>query len=324
MSRHRKLPENKGDRCQSAWRATETEGRTTNSISTEAPGVEVPLGLLDSIDLYCAVVDAAGDIVSANEKWQSLFGTLTSEGPSGPVWDLLSEGKGALPGAVRDGLRNLELGQTVDLGRSRLGKNGEAERSIAWRCSRTSARDSDECFYLVVGRDLTTEIRLRQSLQAVQRDLTNSRLELERKATALKEVIATVEAEKQAVAGVYEHNISRVVEPLLQQLKERCRESEQHSIEVLESCLRSVLSPSAVTLERICPELTAREIQICNMIRQGFATKQIALVLSLSSQTVQTHRKNIRRKLGIRSKRVSLEKSLQRLEREGADGEDQD
>ncbi|MDH3891028.1 MAG: helix-turn-helix transcriptional regulator [candidate division Zixibacteria bacterium] len=321
MSRQREFPENECDSTRCSEPGADPERQTAHSIKIESSGVQVPLGLLDSMNLCCAVVDATGCIVSANSHWQSVFGAVVDDGPSEPIWEVLSEGKGPLPSRVREGLRNLELGQTIDLGHSRPGKGSEVERTLTWKCSLTSARHSDECFYVVVGRDLTGEGSLGQALEDSQRDLAKSRLELKRKSIALQEVVATVEIEKQAVASVYEHNISRVVEPLLLQLKERCRDSERHSIEVLESCLKSVLSPSAVNLERVCEGLTSREIQICNMVRQGFATKQIASVLSLSNQTVQTHRKNIRRKLGIRSKRVSLEKSLKRLEQGTEDGE---
>jgi len=55
------------------------------------------------------------------------------------------------------------------------------------------------------------------------------------------------------------------------------------------------------------------------MIRHGLSARQIASVLVLSTQTVQTYRKNIRRKLGILNKRVSQEKYISRLECDAAD-----
>jgi DNA-binding CsgD family transcriptional regulator len=42
------------------------------------------------------------------------------------------------------------------------------------------------------------------------------------------------------------------------------------------------------------------------LVRLGSGTKDIAELLNASFETIQTHRKNIRRKLGLRRKGVSL------------------
>ena len=45
--------------------------------------------------------------------------------------------------------------------------------------------------------------------------------------------------------------------------------------------------------------LTKRELQILQQIGFGKNTKEIALLLNLKSSTIETHRKNIRKKLGL-------------------------
>lgn len=47
--------------------------------------------------------------------------------------------------------------------------------------------------------------------------------------------------------------------------------------------------------------LTAREVEIVRLIAQGSKTREVAETLHLSPHTVNTHRKNIFKKLGIRS-----------------------
>jgi DNA-binding NarL/FixJ family response regulator len=44
--------------------------------------------------------------------------------------------------------------------------------------------------------------------------------------------------------------------------------------------------------------LTARETEILDFIARGFTSKQIARELNISPYTVNTHRDNLRRKLG--------------------------
>lgn len=52
--------------------------------------------------------------------------------------------------------------------------------------------------------------------------------------------------------------------------------------------------------------LTLTELKVCNFIRTGKTTKEIAQALKISVETVQTHRKNIRKKLGVNGHKNQL------------------
>ena len=60
-------------------------------------------------------------------------------------------------------------------------------------------------------------------------------------------------------------------------------------------------------------KLTPREIEICNMIKSGLTTKEISNFLNSSSQTIDKHRKNIRKKLGLTQRYINLTSFLQSL-----------
>jgi DNA-binding NarL/FixJ family response regulator len=49
------------------------------------------------------------------------------------------------------------------------------------------------------------------------------------------------------------------------------------------------------------PELSAREREVLQLIAEGWKTRQIALKLSVSVKTIETHRRQIMDKLGIYS-----------------------
>jgi DNA-binding CsgD family transcriptional regulator len=55
-------------------------------------------------------------------------------------------------------------------------------------------------------------------------------------------------------------------------------------------------------------------MKIAGLIRQGKTTKEMASVLNLSSRTVETHRKNIRKKLGLRDRKANLRTKLLSLQ----------
>ena len=49
------------------------------------------------------------------------------------------------------------------------------------------------------------------------------------------------------------------------------------------------------------PTLTAREREITQLLAEGKSSKEVAVILNLSTKTVETHRSNIMRKLGLHS-----------------------
>lgn len=52
--------------------------------------------------------------------------------------------------------------------------------------------------------------------------------------------------------------------------------------------------------------LTAQELRVADLIRQDASSKEIAQVMNISTRTVETHRENIRRKLGLAGTRSNL------------------
>jgi DNA-binding CsgD family transcriptional regulator len=57
--------------------------------------------------------------------------------------------------------------------------------------------------------------------------------------------------------------------------------------------------------------MTPTEIAICNMIRNGMRTKEIAEMRGISEATINRHREKIRRKLKITNQDVNLATFLQ-------------
>ncbi len=56
--------------------------------------------------------------------------------------------------------------------------------------------------------------------------------------------------------------------------------------------------------------LSTAELRVATMIKKGFTSPQIARSLSVSPDTVKTHRKNIRKKLNIHNSKINLETYL--------------
>jgi two-component system, NarL family, response regulator len=75
---------------------------------------------------------------------------------------------------------------------------------------------------------------------------------------------------------------------------------------------RYLPSAIAAALSSQLPDLTAREIQVLNLIVQGLANKQIAFNLSIAEHTVKNHVKNILSKLGVQDRTQAATAAIQR------------
>jgi len=108
-------------------------------------------------------------------------------------------------------------------------------------------------------------------------------------------------------------NLDVLILPLIALLRStQLTEAQLHLLDTLEFNLRQVVSGFGMTVTEANPRLSSREAQICNMIRQGKDTKQIAQDLGVSYFTVITQRKAIRKKLGLCNRKQNLARYVSR------------
>lgn len=95
--------------------------------------------------------------------------------------------------------------------------------------------------------------------------------------------------------------------PLVERLKKTCNGNNKEIITSLENKLRQFQLVSPDNLKEI---LSYTEIQVVSFIREGKSSKEIAAILNISKSTVDTHRDNIRRKLGLKNTHQNLKDIL--------------
>jgi DNA-binding NarL/FixJ family response regulator len=148
------------------------------------------------------------------------------------------------------------------------------------------------------------EISLRQTTHELRAQTT----ELQNKNIALKEIISQVELDRKALQDQMRMNIELTVLPLLSKLEspDTPPEAWKTYLHVVRQNLEDVTSSfsSKVSDERV--RLSPREVEICNMIRNGLTNKEIAELMNISLLTVERHRHNIRKKLRIDNEKVNL------------------
>jgi DNA-binding CsgD family transcriptional regulator len=145
---------------------------------------------------------------------------------------------------------------------------------------------------------------------------TNRQLMLERQAlreanAALRGVLARIEEEKLKIHKDIQANVEKVLMPIIYALLTEVPKTNRKYVELLRDNLMEISSPFANQLTQKYHSLTPTEISICNMVRSGLQSKEIAQMRGVSTATISRHRERIRRKLGIANKEVNLTTFLQ-------------
>jgi len=146
--------------------------------------------------------------------------------------------------------------------------------------------------------------RLREKLETKVEERTRS---LEETNTALRLMLKKEEEVKNELEEKIASNVKELVFPYLEKLKmSRLDNRQEKFLSIMESNLNQIVSPFLRTLTSKFLALTPGEIQVANLVRHGKTTKEIAGILNTSIRTVEFHRANIRKKIGIKNKRLSL------------------
>ena len=161
--------------------------------------------------------------------------------------------------------------------------------------------------------EITARFMAEQDLQENNRQLLLERKALQETNAALRVVLANIEDEKKRIYENIQLSIEKVVMPILHALMPAVANNKRKYIDLLKTNLEEITSPFANRNLNHYRSLTPMEVNICNMIRNGLRTKEIARLRGVSAATINRHREHIRRKLKITNRQVNLTTYLQSL-----------
>jgi DNA-binding NarL/FixJ family response regulator len=72
-------------------------------------------------------------------------------------------------------------------------------------------------------------------------------------------------------------------------------------VNLVETLIEEIVYPITKKRSSILDNLTVRETQIVSLIKEGKSSREIAKMLVVSKKTVDFHRANIRKKLGLQN-----------------------
>jgi DNA-binding CsgD family transcriptional regulator len=161
---------------------------------------------------------------------------------------------------------------------------------------------------------IAVRVAAEQELQEINKQLSLERAALQEANAALRGVLAKIEEEKKQIYRDLQANIDKIVMPIVHALSVEVPKGQRKYLEILRNNLEEVTSPFLGRVMTRYHSLTPTEIAICNLIRGGMRTKEIAQLRGISAATVNRHREHIRRKLEIANRGVNLTTHLQSLE----------
>ncbi len=277
--------------------------------------------VLDNSADAIGIVDAKGKFRRWNKRAEELFGYHFEELKGKSAFDLYarqSELEQMLSRLRQQGyVRNFE----VNIRR----KDGQI---IPFDMSIRVLREGGMIIGSVcVARELSqikqVQAALRKSNEELEKRVKERTAELSAANTKLEEAniaLRVLLEKKDESKAVHEQNlvfnIQQLIQPCLDKLHSSGLDAYQDFyMRMIQSQINEIISP----LKRNLSDkygLTQTEVELVELIKQGHQTKHIAEHLNLSRRTIDTHRHNIRKKMGLLNKGVNLRAHLLTLDRD--------
>jgi c-di-GMP phosphodiesterase len=160
-------------------------------------------------------------------------------------------------------------------------------------------------------KELSGREILEKQLLKTQRQLVAKTQNLEKKNIALQEFMRMMNAEEARVRQEVKSQVDRWLVPVLHRMK--LRGAPATYVDVLKGNIEGIASAFGAKIADPMLKLTPREVEVSGMIRNGLSSKEIARLLNSSTRTIDAHRNNIRKKLGLANKQTNLITYLQQM-----------
>lgn len=163
-----------------------------------------------------------------------------------------------------------------------------------------------------------TEKKLRQSHAELEKKVQKRTMELQMKNqeisdanTSLRVLLEQQERSKKEIEQTISNNLKENILPYLDLLKEEMKDRKgEIYTTIIETNIDKITSSFSKELSSKLLNLTPREIQVANLVRQGRTSNNIAELLNLTHGTVESYRLNLRKKLGINGRKINLRSYL--------------
>ena len=251
------------------------------------------------------ITDLEGSLIYVNESAVKFWGYDNKQEMLGRFLPEFWDGKRILQTVEELHCKGYSKGE--DIGKQKDGTLFDVEYSASL------IRDEDGEPLAMFGSfvDITKRKTAQRTSKKKQQELIAKSNELEEVNAALRVLLKKRAEDKNEFEDKVVLNVKKLVEPYLEKLqKSKLNERQKTYIEIIQANLNDIISPFARNVSSVYYRLTPQEIQIADLIKQGKTNKEIAAIMSLSLKTIEFHRTNIRKKLGLKNRKANLRTHL--------------
>jgi PAS domain S-box-containing protein len=269
--------------------------------------------MLNSTHDLALLAERNGTVLAANTRMAERFGKSPEEFKGLNIYSLMpSEAVG------------LRKSKAQEMLRTKLPLNYTEERmGHFFDCNLFPILNNDGSVksFTVFVQDVTERFKCEEALRKAGKELEHQvnekTFELQDKTTNLQEVNTALrvllnkrDEDKKELEKKVLLNVREMIEPYLDKLKKT-------NLGIIESNLNDIISPFVCGMSINLLNFTPTELQVANLVKRGKTTKEIASILNLSAKTIEFHRDNIRKKLGIKNRKINLRTHLLSLPQHG-------
>jgi PAS domain S-box-containing protein len=158
-------------------------------------------------------------------------------------------------------------------------------------------------------RDTTEQKRTMDILKDNERQLMTQSETLKETNAALRVLLKQREDDKREMEDIFVSNIKEMILPYVQKMqKDKIEMRHKAYLDIIAANLNEIMAPFLNRIRQL--NFTPKEIEVASLIRDGKTTKEIAEIMGVATSAIDSHRNNIRAKLGLINKDVNLRSFL--------------
>ena len=276
--------------------------------------------LVEAADAVMFIIDYGGTYLFMNKLAAEMVGGRPDEFIGQSVFDIFPQEMAeyflaGVRSIIDSGEGNVDVSETMLKGKRHWYKTiGQPLRNQTGKIYAAMFIGIDETERIEAQQKLTAYTNnLEKMVKDRTRELELQTLKLEQSNIALKVLLKKQEKDNFDLQEQILSNVKKLVIPYIHVLQERLGKGEQIILDLLNANLTDITSGFACALSSEKYGLTPSEMLVADLIRRGNKTNDIAKLNSLSYKTVEVHRNNIRKKLGLTGKKINLQTFLRTM-----------
>jgi len=270
------------------------ERRVSERVQAQANAEKMRAAIFQSVGEGILLVDQDLEIINANHQAAEMYGIPEQNLIGTDIRSLTDEaGSHQLIGFFDELVEGQRLSDEI----TGIYIDG---RTFPTRTTATRIDYDGKRFWTIIVHDSTEQ-------KAMEESLRKEKKQTEEMNVTLKNVLNAIENDRRDSENRLSARIKNSILPALKKVeKETDALMRMNYLTILGQQLIALTSGFNTELDAGLLKLSKTELEICRLIQAGCSSKEICEALNLSFETIQTHRKNIRKKLNLRGRKVNL------------------